>query len=106
MGGLGLDKMLIGVDIVGDGSTTVQIAYNQQDKSSFSDNPYFVSSTNVTPYFVAIDDTVPGTHYRFRSLRQVIHLDTHIRRAGTVTTPECLVWEGPNFYLETPNPRA
>jgi hypothetical protein len=99
MGGLGLDKMLIGVDIVGDGSTTVQIAYNQQDKSSFSDNPYFVSSTNVTaPYFVAIDDTVPGDPLPIPitapSYSLILTFD-----GGTVTTPNVWTWEAANFYL-------
>jgi hypothetical protein len=61
MGTLGRNKMLVGVDIVGEGSCSVQVAFNQADKSTFNDNPGFATSTGVTaPYFVAIDDTVPG----------------------------------------------
>ena len=60
-GALGLNKMLIGVDLVGDGGCILQIGFDQQDDSTFADNANFAISTGVTaPYFVAIDDTVPG----------------------------------------------
>jgi hypothetical protein len=99
MGGLGLDKMLLGVDLVGDGSTTIQIAYNERDKSTFDDSPHFTSSTSVTaPYFVAINDTVPGTPIPIPidapSYSLVLTFD-----GGTITTPNNWTWEAANFYL-------
>ena len=61
MGGLGINKMLVGIDIVGTGSVIAQVAFNQSDASTFNDNPNFATSTGVTaPYFVTVDDTVPG----------------------------------------------
>jgi acetyltransferase-like isoleucine patch superfamily enzyme len=58
---LGVNKMLVGVDVVGEGNCSIQIAFNQNDKSTFNDNAGFSVSTGVTiPYFVQIDDTVPG----------------------------------------------
>lgn len=61
MGTLGRNKMLVGVDLVGEGNCSIQVAFNQADKSTFNDNPGFSTSTGVTaPYFIAIEDTVPG----------------------------------------------
>jgi hypothetical protein len=61
MGALGINKMLIGVDLVGTGEVIIQIAFNQGDATTFSDNSGFDASLNVTaPYLVAIADTVPG----------------------------------------------
>ena len=61
MGTLGRNKMLVGVDLVGEGNCSIQVAFNQADKSTFNDNPGFATSTGVTaPYFIAIEDTVPG----------------------------------------------
>ena len=58
---LGRNKMLVGLDLVGEGNCSVQVAFNQADKSTFNDNPGFATSTGVTaPYFIAIEDTVPG----------------------------------------------
>jgi hypothetical protein len=61
MGELGINKMLGGVDIVGDGDVIIQLGFEQADKTTFNDNAGFPTSTNVTaPYTVAIADTVPG----------------------------------------------
>jgi hypothetical protein len=58
---LGINKMLLGVDLVGTGSVNLQIAFNQSDLTTFNDNSGFSTSTNVTAsYTVTIDDTVPG----------------------------------------------
>jgi hypothetical protein len=58
---IGTNKMLIGVDIVGDGEVAIQIAYNQNDPTTFSDNAGFSSSLNVTPpYTLSAADTIPG----------------------------------------------
>jgi Concanavalin A-like lectin/glucanases superfamily/Carbohydrate binding domain len=61
VGPLGIDKELIGVDIVGEGICTLQIGWAQNDPTTFSDNSNFSISTNVTPPFtVNAADTVPG----------------------------------------------
>lgn len=61
VGPLGLDKELVGVDIVGTGSCTLQIGWAQNDLTTFNDNAGFSTSTNVTPPFtVSAADTVPG----------------------------------------------
>lgn len=58
---LGINKMLVGVDIVGDGDVTVQVAFNQADPTTFNDNAGFATSANVTaPYTISVADTVPG----------------------------------------------
>jgi len=60
-GPIGINKMLIGLDLIGAGDVKVQIGFNQTDATSFSDNPGFATSPSVTaPYDVAIADTVPG----------------------------------------------
>lgn len=60
-GPLGLDKELIGVDIVGEGQVVVQLGWAQNDPTTFNDNPGFSTSKNVTPPFtVNAADTVPG----------------------------------------------
>lgn len=60
-GALGLNKMLVGVDLVGEGSCIIQVAFNQSDKSTFNDNVNFATSTGVTtPYLVTVNDTLPG----------------------------------------------
>ncbi len=61
MGTLGRNKMMIGVDLVGEGNCSIQVAFNQSDKSTFNDNANFATSTGVTaPYFVTMTDTTPG----------------------------------------------
>lgn len=61
VGPFGLDKELIGVDIVGTGACTLQVGWAQNDPTTFSDNPNFATSLNVTPPFaVSAADTVPG----------------------------------------------
>lgn len=61
LGPLGTNKMLIGVDLVGEGDVNIQIGFNQADKTTFNDNAGFSSSLNVTaPYDVPVADTIPG----------------------------------------------
>lgn len=61
MQGLGINKMLIGIDLVGTGAVTIQLGFNQNDLTTFNDNAGFSTSANVTPpYDLAVDDTVPG----------------------------------------------
>lgn len=61
VGPIGLDKELIGVDLVGDGLVNLQIGWAQNDPTTFNDNVDFSTSLNVTPAFVVnATDTVPG----------------------------------------------
>lgn len=61
VGPLGLDKELVGIDIVGTGSCTLQVGWAQNDPTTLSDNTGFSTSANVTPPFtVSAADTVPG----------------------------------------------
>jgi hypothetical protein len=60
-GALGINKMMLGLDIVGTGECSVQLAFNQSDVSTFNDNANFAFSTGVTSiYTIDMDDTVPG----------------------------------------------
>ena len=98
MGNLGINKMLIGLDLVGTGLCNVQIAYNQQDPTTFNDNAGFSVSTGVTvPYTVSLADTVPG---------QPIPLPINspsfspiLTFPGSVTTANNWTWDATNFYL-------
>lgn len=59
---VGIHKQLVGIDLVGTGKVNVQIAYNEGDPTSFSDNAAFSSSTGVTaPYLINMADTLYGT---------------------------------------------
>lgn len=61
MQGLGINKMLIGIDLVGTGGVGIQLGFNQTDLTTFNDVAGFSTSANVTPlYSIAVDDTVPG----------------------------------------------
>lgn len=97
-GTLGINKMMIGVDIVGTGSCSIQIGYNQSDPSSFSDAVTFSTSTSVTaPYFVSVDDTVPE-----EPLPIPINAPSYsviLSFAGSTTTANAWTWEAANLYL-------
>lgn len=61
-GALGYNKMLVGIDLVGSGAVTIQVGWNENDPTSFSDDPGFSTSPSVTAaYTIAAADTVPGT---------------------------------------------
>ena len=101
MGALGLNKGLIGVDLIGDGGCILQVAFDQQDNSTFCDNQYFTNSTGVTvPYFVAIDDTVPGEPLPIPinapSYSLILTFPSVISTTGQ---PNPWTWEAANFYL-------
>jgi hypothetical protein len=95
---LGLNKMLVGVDIVGEGNCSIQIAYNQNDKTTFNDNPSFAVSTSVTtPYFVQIDDTVPGEPLAFP-----INAPSYspiLTFTGSSTSANAWTWQAMNIYF-------
>jgi hypothetical protein len=59
---LGMNKMFVGLDLVGTGAVDVQIAYDETDITTFSDNAGFGTSQHVTAaYTVSGADTLPGT---------------------------------------------
>jgi Concanavalin A-like lectin/glucanases superfamily len=98
MGTLGRNKMMVGIDLVGEGECFIQVAYNQNDKTTFNDNPSFASSLNVTaPYLVTADDTVPGT-----PLPIPINAPSYsviLTFPGNATTPNQWSWEASNLYI-------
>lgn len=97
-GVLGLNKMMIGVDIVGDGNVAIQVAFNQADKSSFNDYPSFTSSTSVTaPYAIAITDTVPGEPLPIPC--NAPSYSVILTFAGSSTSANAWTWEALNLYL-------
>jgi len=101
MGGLGLNKMLIGVDLVGDGGCILQIGFDQQDDTTFDDNAGFATSTGVTaPYFIQVDDTVPGEPLPIPinapSYSLILTFPGYLTTGGTINT---WTWEAANFYL-------
>lgn len=55
-------KQLEGLDLVGNGAVSIQIATREDDNSTFIDQPGFSTSENVTPpYMIDVADTPPGT---------------------------------------------
>jgi hypothetical protein len=100
-GSLGVNKMLVGVDVVGDGACYVQVGFDQADKSTFNDNPGFSTSTGVTtPYFVSIDDTVPGTPLPIPcNAPSYTLILTFPNTINTYTNPNNWTWEAANLYL-------
>ncbi len=61
-GSMGGNKELIGIDLIGDGSCTIQIGFREDDPTTYDDNAGFSTSLNVTaPYLVEAADTIPGT---------------------------------------------
>jgi hypothetical protein len=53
--------MLVGVDLVGTGQVTIQVAFLETDPTTFVDNAGFSTSLNVTaPYTISMADTLPG----------------------------------------------
>ena len=99
MGALGINKMLVGVDLVGEGSCSIQLAYNQTDKTTFVDNAGFATSTGVTsPYFVTVDDTVPG-----EPLPIPINAPSYsliLTFTGSTSSPNAWSWEAANLYIQ------
>jgi hypothetical protein len=97
-GVLGVNKELIGVDIVGDGQVSIQVAFNQSDKSSFNDAPTFSTSTSVTPpYFIAIADTVPEEPIPIPC--NAPSYSIILTFAGSSTSANAWTWEALNLYL-------
>jgi hypothetical protein len=98
LGSLGRNKMMVGIDLVGDGQCSVQVAYQQADASTFNDNPLFSTSTNVTPpYTVNVDDTVPGQPLAFPI--NAPSYSVILTFPGNVTTANAWTWEAANLYI-------
>lgn len=99
MGALGINKMLIGVDVVGQGNCNIQLAFNQNDSSTFNDNAGFSVSTGVTaPYTLVLDDTVPG-----EPLPMPINAPSYsliLTFPGNVTTANAWSWQAANLYVQ------
>lgn len=99
MGALGINKMLVGVDLVGEGECYVQVAFNQADKTTFNDNANFATSTGVTaPYLVVVDDTVPGEPLPFPINAPSYSLI--LTFPGSVTTANAWSWQAANLYVQ------
>jgi hypothetical protein len=98
LGSMGINKLFVGVDVVGEGNCSIQIAFNQNDKSTFNDNPNFATSTGVTtPYFVQIDDTVPG-----EPLPIPINAASYspiLTFTGSSSTANAWTWQAMNIYF-------
>lgn len=102
-GAIGVNKMLVGFDLIGNGAVTVQIGWNQQDNTTFSDNPGFGTSTNVSaPYTLSIMDTVPGTPVPFPmtapSYTMILKFDSNQPDLGTPNS-QSWEWEACNLYI-------
>jgi hypothetical protein len=95
---LGLNKMMVGVDIIGEGNCSIQIGYNQNDKTTFNDNSNFAISTSVTtPYFVQIDDTVPGEPLAFPL--NAPSYSPILTFTGSSTSANAWTWQAMNIYF-------
>jgi hypothetical protein len=62
LGNFAGSKQMEGIDLVGSGAVSIQIATREDDNSTFIDQPGFSTSENVTPaYMIDVADTPPGT---------------------------------------------
>jgi hypothetical protein len=95
MGAIGMQNQIIGVDLIGDGEVSIQIAYAQNDPTTFSDNAGFSTSSNVTPpYTISAADTLPGNP---------IPLPVEAPSLSLILTwapNQAWDWEAANFYLQ------
>lgn len=102
-GVLGINKMLVGIDLVGYGAATIQVAYQQADVTTFSDHVGFSTSTNVTaPYTVSIVDTVPGQPLPIPvnapSYSIILAFSSNQPGLAAPNSPSW-EWEGANMYV-------
>ncbi len=94
MGALGRNKMMVGLDLVGDGDVTIQFGMNQADPTTFNDNSGFSASLNVTaPYTIAAADTVPGEPLPFPINAPSVSLIL------TFNGNQAWDWEAANLYI-------
>jgi hypothetical protein len=98
MGNMGINKMMTGVDIVGDGVCSVQIGWDQTNKTTFSDSATFTSSTGITaPYTISLADTIPGEPLVIPLNAPSVSLC--LTFPGSITTPNAWTWEAANLYV-------
>jgi hypothetical protein len=103
MGTMGMNKFLVGVDTVGFGDVSIQIAYQQADVTTFSDHAGFSTSVNVTaPYNITISDTIPGQPIPFPinapSYSLILSWNSNQGGVGAPNSPSW-EWEGASLYL-------
>jgi hypothetical protein len=91
---IGINKMLVGIDLIGIGDVSIQVGFLQTDLTTFSDNAGFATSLNVTaPYDVPIGDTVPG-----EPLPIPINAPSY-SLILTFSANQAWEWEAANMYL-------
>lgn len=102
-GAIGFNKMLIGLDLIGSGAATVQFGWNQQDKTTYSDNTGFATSPNVSAAFtVNILDTVPGepVPLPMNAPSYTLVLKFNSNQPGlSAPNSQSWEWEGANLYV-------
>jgi len=96
---LGIHKMFLGIDLVGTGSVSVQIAYNQADPSTFNDSATFTTSTGVTSaYLVTVQDTLPG-----QPIPIALNAPSYsiiLTYVGSTSSANAWTWQAANVYLQ------
>jgi hypothetical protein len=95
VGPLGINKELIGIDLVGTGEVIIQLGWAQNDLTTFNDNAGFDTSLNVTPpYTLDAADTVPGQPLPFPMTAPSFTL--------ILTFPgnQAWSWQASNLYLQ------
>lgn len=102
-GSIGYNKILVGVDLIGFGVASVQVAFQQNDVTTFSDNAGFSTSVNVTaPYTVNPVDTVPGEPLPIPvnspSYSLILKFDSNQSGVNAPNSPSW-EWEAANLYV-------
>lgn len=102
-GSIGYNKDMVGFDLIGTGAVTVQVGWNEQDKTTFSDNAGFATSPNVSaPYALSIIDTVPGQPVPFPmsapSYTLILKFNSNQPGLGAPNS-QSWEWEAANFYI-------
>jgi hypothetical protein len=98
MGNMGINKLMTGVDIVGDGVCTTQLGWDQTNKTTFSDSATFTTSTGITtPYTISLADTIPGEPLVIPLNAPSVSLC--LTFPGSITTPNAWTWEAANLYV-------
>lgn len=103
MGNIGINKDMLGFDLVGTGAVTVQFGWNQQDNTSWSDDPGFATSTSVSaPYAMSIADIIPGNPVPFPmsapSYTLILQFNSNQPGLDAKNSPSW-EWEAANFYV-------
>jgi|HubBroStandDraft_4_1064222.scaffolds.fasta_scaffold00046_11 hypothetical protein len=97
---LGVNKQLIGVDLVGDGEVTIQVAFREDDETTYSDNPDFSTSLNVTaPYTIDSADIIPENPIPLPL--EAPSLSLILTFSSDQPSGERWTWEAANFYFNT-----